>query len=98
MNEPAIKFTNRWNDNLEQYRESARIINGEKVQFVFHLFLGKKTNEIVRVIDEWIRKSQGEDEQHFTPETCPHRVIFKEMMNEIPISSKEPKAGTALFL
>ena len=24
MNEPEIKFTKRWNDYLEQYRESAR--------------------------------------------------------------------------
>ena len=56
MNEPEIKFTKRWNDCLEQYRESGRRIDGEKFQFVFHIFLGKKTNEIVREITVSLQK------------------------------------------
>ena len=98
MNEPEINFTRRWNDYLEQYRKSARKIDGEKIQFIFHMLPGAKTNDIVLEIDEWIRQSQGEDGQNFTPETCPHRVLLKVMMNEIPISSKEPKGGKAQFL
>ena len=47
MHEPEVKFTQRWNDYPEQYRESAKRIDGEKVQFVFHLFLGKQTHGIV---------------------------------------------------
>ena len=31
MNEPEIKFTRRWNDYLEQYRKSARMVDGEKI-------------------------------------------------------------------
>ena len=42
MNEPEVKSSNRWNDYLEQYRESARGIDGEKIQFVFLILLGKK--------------------------------------------------------
>ena len=30
MNEPEIKTTKTWTDYDEQYRESARIIDGEK--------------------------------------------------------------------
>ena len=37
-------------------------------------------------------------DKHFTPGTCPHRVIFTGMMKEIPISSKGPKARNALLL
>ena len=54
-------FTKRWNDYLEQYTESTRRIDGEKLQFVFHIFLGKTTNEIVIETDEWIRRGQGEE-------------------------------------
>ena len=32
MNEPEIKFTRRWNDYLEQYRKSARMVDGEKIE------------------------------------------------------------------
>ena len=35
---------------------------------------------------------------NFTPETCPHRVLAMGVMNEIPVSSKEPKGGKAQFL
>ena len=31
-------------------------------------------------------------------QTHPHRILFMEMMNEIPISSKEPKGSKELFL
>ena len=76
MSEPEVKFTNRRTDYLEQYRESVRRIDGEEIQFVSHIILGKKTNEIVRQIDEWIRQGQREDGQTFTHETCDHRVLF----------------------
>ena len=98
MNMPEIKFTERWKEHLEQYRESARMIDGDKVQFVFHTSLGRKTNEIVREIDEWIRQGQGEYGHRVTPETCPHRVIFMGMMTEVPISPQGPKEGNAQFL
>ena len=43
MNEQEIKFTERWNDYLEQYRESARRIEGEKIQVrVPHIFVAKR--------------------------------------------------------
>ena len=42
MNEPGIKFTKRWNHNLEQYRESARRMDGEQVQYIFQNFPGSK--------------------------------------------------------
>ena len=69
-----------------------------RIQFMSHVFLGKKKNEFVREIDEWIRQGPGEDGQLFTPETCRLWVLFMGMQNEIPISSKEPKSGKALFL
>ena len=46
------------NDYLEQHTESARRIDEEKIQFVLHIFPGKM-NDIMREIDEWIRRSQG---------------------------------------
>ena len=52
----------------------------------------------MREIDGWIRQGRGEDGRTLSPETCPHRVLFMVMMNEIPISSKGPKRGTSLFL
>ena len=58
---------------------------------MFLILAGKQTDEIEREINEWIR--QGEDGQRLTPETYPDRVLFIGMMNEIPISSKEPKGG-----
>ena len=97
-NEPEMKFTKRWSDYLEQHKESARKIDGEKIQFICHILLTGKTNEIVREIDQWIRQSQAKDGQRIAPETCPHRILFMEMMIEIPISSRGPKGGNALFL
>ena len=55
MNEPETKI---WNEYLEQYRESARRVDGEHIHFVLHILPGK-THEIMRDIDEWIRRSQG---------------------------------------
>ena len=90
MNEPDIKFTKRWNDCLEQYRKSARRIDREQIQFVFHIFLAqRRTRRCARLMT--VR-------QHVTPETCPHRVLIIGMMHAIPISSQGPKEGTALFL
>ena len=74
-NKPEIKVNNEWNDFLEQHRESARKIDGEQIQFRVHMFLGATTFEMVK-IDEWIWQGQGEDWHNFTPETCPHRVLF----------------------
>ena len=68
MNEPDIKFTKGWTGYLEQYRKSARLIDGEKIQFVFHILPGKKAKEIAREISECIRQGQGKDAQNFTPE------------------------------
>ena len=48
------------------------------------IFPDKKTNEIVRMIDGWIRKVKEK--------------MDKFVLQKIPISSKEPKEGTALFL
>ena len=48
MNEPVVKLTDRWNDYLEQHKESARIIDGEQVQFIFHIHPGKQAKDIVR--------------------------------------------------
>ena len=58
MNEPEVKFTKVWNEYLEQHRESVKKIDGEKIQFVLHILPGKM-NDIMRDIDEWIRRSQG---------------------------------------
>ena len=41
MNEPEVKFTKVWNEYLEQYRESARRVDGENIQFVFLIFLAR---------------------------------------------------------
>ena len=98
MNEPEIKFANRWNDYLEQYRDSARIIMERRFTSYSTYFLAKRrTRSCVRSMNGF-EKAQGQDGQNFTPETCPHRVLFMGMMNEIPISSKGAKAGEALFL
>ena len=60
MDEPEVKFTKRWNDYLEQYRESAGRINGERIQLILQMLRGE-TNDIMREIDESIRRGQGED-------------------------------------
>ena len=83
MNMSDVKFNIRWNEHLEQYRESARRIDGEQIQFRFHIFPYCTTNEIVFKIDEWIRPGKGEDGQIFTPETYLHRIIFIGIINEI---------------
>ena len=54
MNILNAKNTERWNAYVEQHRGTARRIDGEQIQIVFHIFLGDKTNEIVREIDGWI--------------------------------------------
>ena len=66
---PKSKFTKSCTDYQEKYRESARRIDGEKIQCVLHILPGKKTNDIVLKIDEWIRQGQGEDGQNLTPES-----------------------------
>ena len=61
------------------------------------MFLGAKTNEIVRTFDELFRRGQGEDGHNFTPETCPRRVLLMGTMGEIPNSSKGPKEVKRYF-
>ena len=39
----------------------------EQIQFIFHVFLVAKENEIMVKIDEWIRQGKGEDGQTFYP-------------------------------
>ena len=64
---------------------------------VFHKFLAQRqSRQCTKSIT--VRQGPGEDGQHVTPETCPHRVLFIGMMHAIPISSQGPKEGTALFL
>ena len=53
----VIKLTNRWNDYLEQFKESVR--------FIFHIHPGKQAKDIVREMDEWIRHGQEENGQFF---------------------------------
>ena len=55
-----VKFNRKWDEHLEQCRESARRIDGEQIQHRFHTFTGCKKNEIVLQIDEWIRQRRGE--------------------------------------
>ena len=62
MNKPEVKSSNRWNDYLEQHRESARGIDGEKIQFVSHMLLGRKDE---RDRAQRIRVGQGERGQNF---------------------------------
>ena len=66
--------------------------DGEHILFIFYMFLGSKTHEIVLKLDECTRQSQGEDGKQFP------RVIFMEMMSDIPISSQGPKGGSVQFL
>ena len=95
MNEAEVKFTQRWNDFLEQYMGTAWRIDGEKNQFVFDIFLGKKANEIVNETGEW---SMRRWTKHLNPEAYPQRVLCMRIMNGIPISSQEPKGGKEPFL
>ena len=58
VNLPEIIFNKRWHGHLEQYRGSARRIDGEPIQVRFHQFLCSKTNETVLKIGEWIRQGK----------------------------------------
>ena len=95
MNMPEIKLNVMWKEHLAHCMESARKIDGEQIQFIFHLFLGSKTNEM-----EWIRQGKGEYGQNFyiRKTNYPRRVVFMGMMNEIAINSKEATGGKAQFL
>ena len=93
-----IKITKRWKEHLAYYKDTAKRSDEQTIQFTFHIFPGAKTNEIRLEIDEWIRQSKGEYGQQFTPETNPHQVILRGMVNEIPISSEDPKKGHATYL
>ena len=73
---PEIKFTERWNEQLACYKETAKIIDGESIQVRFHTFLGCETNKIVLKNDERIRRGSGADGQFVTPGTGPHRIVF----------------------
>ena len=65
MNEPEFKFNKRWKDFLEQYRESARRIDWEQIQFRLHIFWVSKMKKIVFIIDAWIGQGQGEHGHFF---------------------------------
>ena len=58
---PEIQFIERWKVHLESYKDTAQKFDGKHIQFIFHMFLGVKTNEIMIKIDEWIRQGQGEN-------------------------------------
>ena len=45
------RFNKRWNEYLEQYRESAKMIDGEQIQFGFHMFLGERDSAQHRPMD-----------------------------------------------
>ena len=49
-------------------------------------------------MDDWISLDQESDGNQFTPETCPHRVIFVGKMNGVPISPQAPKEAYEKFL
>ena len=93
-----IKFNERWKEHLAHYKESARRMYGELIQFIFHIFSWQQHERDGALNREWIRQGEGEDGQKFTPETCPHQVIFMGKVNGIPLSSKELKGGCAQFL
>ena len=73
MNEPEIKFTDRGNDHVEQYRESARRNHGEKVHLVFHIFLAKRrTRSCQRLMNGFEKVKEKMDKglfQNFIPGT-----------------------------
>ena len=78
MNMPEIKFTERWKEHLEYYKDTAKRIDGKHIQFIFHILPGAKTNETVLKIDEWIRQGQGEDGQRFFSRNSPsHRKLMQ---------------------
>ena len=74
MNETEFKFTTRWSDFLAQYRESARRTDGEKIQFVFHIFLGAKTrkNKRKKTLDPNGRTPP------FRRLTCPETILLQD--------------------
>ena len=72
---PEIKFTEGWKEHVG-YCKDTKNFSWNQIQFVFHLFFGAKTNEMVLKLDEWMRQGQGRDGLTFSPEICFHRVIF----------------------
>ena len=85
--------------NLAYCKESAGIIDGEQIQFIFHIFLGCRTNKTIPRSDEWIRQGKGHDGQkHVRQKLTLHGAIFIGMMSEIPISSLGPIGGYAQLL
>ena len=54
MTTPEMKFTERWKEHLSNFKDTARKIDGEPIQFTYHIFLGAKTIEILLNSDEWI--------------------------------------------
>ena len=72
MNEPNTSSPEDGKSILSATKTPRRESMEHKIiQFIFRILLGAKTAEIVLKIDEWIRQSQGEDGQHFFPETRP---------------------------
>ena len=98
-NEPEVKFTRRWKtDYLEQHREPARIIDGEPDSVHIPRTFWCKKNERDRARDRWVDTTRSRRRSGKTFLQKPAVLIeFYSMgiMNEIPISSKEPKGGKA---
>ena len=51
MNMLEERFNKRWNEYPEQYKESAKMIDGEQIQFGFHMFLGERDSAQDRWMD-----------------------------------------------
>ena len=58
---------------------------------MFHVHLGKKTNELKR--ESGFDKIKEKMDIFLLQKTGFHRVLFMGMMNKIPISSKEPEGS-----
>ena len=52
-----IKFTERWKEHLEYYKETAKRIDGKHIQFKFHIVPGTKTNESIQ--NRWMDSTRS---------------------------------------
>ena len=65
---------------------------------ICNLYSSKLFESCCTLSDDWILSGQGSDGKRFTQETCPRRVIFMGMMNDVPITSVPPKDEYEKFL
>ena len=87
----------KMDDYLAYYKETARKIGGEQIQFIFCIFLvAKLTRSRSESMNGFKKVKENMDK------SCLQKLVFIELfsweMNEILTSSKEPKGGKALFL